>query len=275
MSANADIASIFDRMAKMLEVTGANRFRVNAHSKAARVIREQATDVTTMSKGELTALDGIGDGTASKILEYAENGDIDEFDELSSKVPEGVLEIMDLPGVGPKTAKLMWDEKNITDIAGLKRAIADDNLSDLKGIGKKSIEKIERAIEFAAQGQGRTPIGVAQPLAERLVEAMLEGEGVERAAYAGSLRRGEETIGDIDILCVASDREKAREAFTSMDGVVDVLASGDKKSSVRIEHKSRTIQADLRLVEDDHWGAALMYFTGSKDHNVRLREVAA
>ncbi|MEM1424255.1 MAG: DNA polymerase/3'-5' exonuclease PolX [Planctomycetota bacterium] len=274
MSANADIASIFDRMARMLEVTGANRFRVNAHSKAARVIREQTTDVTTLSKSELTALDGIGDGTAKKILEYAETGGIDEHDELASKVPEGVLEIMELPGVGPKTAKLMWDEKGITDIRSLKDAIADGHLADLKGLGKKSIEKIERAIEFAAQGQGRTPIGVAQPLAERLVETMLGVEGVERAAYAGSLRRGEETIGDIDILCVASDRDAASESFTTMEGVVDVIASGDKKSSVRIEHKSRTIQADLRLVEDDHWGAALMYFTGSKDHNVRLREVA-
>ncbi|GAB4545887.1 MAG: DNA polymerase/3'-5' exonuclease PolX [Phycisphaerales bacterium] len=274
MSANADIATLFDRMAKMLEVTGANRFRVNAHSKAARVIRDHPTDVTTMSKSELTALDGIGDGTAKKILEYAETGDIDEFDEMASKVPEGVLEIMELPGVGPKTAKLLWDERGITDVAGLKRAIADGNLEGLKGLGKKSIEKMEKAIEFAAKGQGRTPIGVVLPLAERLVETMQGVKGVQRVAYAGSLRRGEETIGDIDILCVATDRDRAREAFTSIKGVVDVLASGDKKSSVRIEHRSRTIQADLRLVEKDQWGAALMYFTGSKDHNVRLREVA-
>ncbi len=274
MSANSEIAEIFDRMAKMLELTGANRFRVNAHAKAARVIREQTTDVTTLDKKELTKLDGIGDGTADKILEFAANGDIDEHDELTSKVPEGVLEILELPGVGPKTAKLMWEEKGITDIAGLMRAIADDALLDLKGLGKKSVEKIERAIEFQAKDQGRTPIGRAMPLAERLVEAMRGVTGVERVAYAGSLRRGQETIGDIDILCVAKDRESAREAFTSMPGVNEVLASGETKSSVRIEQGSRLIQADLRLVEEDHWGAALMYFTGSKDHNVRLREIA-
>ena len=274
MSANAEIAEIFDRMAKLLELTGANRFRVNAHAKAARVIREQTTDVTTLEKKELTKLDGIGDGTADKILEFAANGDIDEHDELTSKVPEGVLEILELPGVGPKTAKLMWQEKGITDIAGLKRAIADDALLDLKGLGKKSVEKIEKAIEFQSKDQGQTPIGRALPLAELLVETMESVKGVQRAAYAGSLRRGEETIGDIDILCVTTDREAAREAFTTMEGVTDVLANGEKKCSVRIEYKRRPIQADLRLVESDHWGVALMYFTGSKDHNVRLREIA-
>lgn len=274
MSANNDIADLFDRMGAMLELTGANRFRVNAHTKAARVIREQTKDVTTLDKPELTAIDGIGDASADKILEYAESGAISEHDELASSIPSGLMDILQLPGLGPKSVKAMWDELGITDIDRLKNAIADESILKVPRMGKKTVDNILKAIEFRAKDTGRTTLGVALPLAEQLVKTIESVKGVQRAAYAGSLRRGEETIGDIDILCVTTDRDAAREAFTTMPGVTDVLAAGEKKCSVRIEHKRRTIQADLRLVEDEHWGAALMYFTGSKDHNVRLRELA-
>lgn len=270
----------------MLELTGGDRFRVNAHAKAARVLKDHAGDLEPIAHDvkALTALEGIGKGTAAKIAEFAETGTIAEHDELSQKVPAGVIRMLDVQGLGPKTVKLLWDEKNVDSIEALKGVIEDGSILELPRMGAKTVENIKESIAFLESSGSRLPIGIAMPIAEALVERMSAIDGVSRCAFAGSLRRGKESIGDIDILVVTSDPEAARDAFCTHDSVTKVLARGDTKSSVRISlaglggrfktDADAAVQADLRLVPAESWGAALMYFTGSKEHNVRLRERA-
>ena len=286
MSFNAKLASIFDRMAAMLELTGADRFRVNAHAKAARVIKDSTSDLEPIARDvkALTALDGIGKGTAAKISEFAETGTIAEHDELAAKVPSGVLDLLDIQGLGPKTVKLLWDDKQVESIADLKRIIEDGSILTLPRMGEKTVENIKESIAFLESSGQRLPIGVAMPIAEALVGRMKELPGVSDCTFAGSLRRGKESIGDIDILITTTDPEAARAAFCEHGSVIKVLARGEHKCSVRLSLEglegrfggdaNAAVQADLRIVPKEAWGAALMYFTGSKEHNVRLRERA-
>jgi DNA polymerase (family 10) len=286
MSFNASLANLFDRMSAMLELTGADRFRVNAHAKAARVIRDHTSDLESIAADQkaLTAIEGIGKGTAAKIAEFAETGSIAEHDELAKQVPASVLEMLNIPGLGPKTVKLLWDEKGIESIHALKDAIADGSILDLPRMGAKTVENIKESIAFIESSGKRLHIGVAMPVAEALVRRMLDTPGVTRCAYAGSLRRGKESIGDIDVLATTADAEAARAAFCEHSSVIKVLARGEHKCSVRLSlaglggrfaaDAEAAIQADLRLIPESSWGAAIMYFTGSKEHNVRLRERA-
>ncbi|MEM0983079.1 MAG: DNA polymerase/3'-5' exonuclease PolX [Planctomycetota bacterium] len=290
MSFNQELKDRFERMAGLLELTGANRFKVNAYAKAARVIDDQARDLTEIADqpSELTAIEGIGKGIAEKIGEYAGSGAIAELQELESKVPAGLLDVMEIPGVGPKTAKAMWDKLDITDLDGLRTALDDGSILDVPRMGQKAADKIKENLAFAEQAGRRLHLGLAQPIADELVARMQELDGVERVAFAGSLRRGKETIGDIDLLCVASDAEAAREAFCTHESVIQVIGRGETKCSVRVRLESnarrwknmfsdddeQSVQVDLRLVPKESWGAALMYFTGSKEHNIKLRERA-
>lgn len=276
MSFNNDIATILNEMADLHELTGADRFRVNAHSKAARVIKDLSVDLESLvdDKKALTDIEGIGEKTADKIIEFAETGAVSEHADLLEKVPRGLLDVLQIPGLGPKTVRLLWDEKNITSLGDLKKALEKDELSDVPRMGKKTIENIKEAIAFMEAGEGRTPIGLVMPVAERIVERLEKLESTKRVMYAGSLRRGQETIGDVDVLIATDDPKAAREAFTGMDEVTKVIASGETKSSVRLKDEGRVIQADLRIVPEKSFGAALLYFTGSKDHNIRLREIA-
>lgn len=289
MSFNSDLADLFEQMAGLLELTGANKFRVNAHAKAARVIRDHASDLRPIAgdEGELTRLDGIGKGTAEKIAEFAETGGIAEHRALLEEVPRGLLAVLEVPGLGPKTVKLLWEEMGVVDIDSLKRALESDEITSLPRMGAKSVEKIRASLEFAESAGERLLVGMARPVGEAIVERMSRVAGVRRCTYAGSMRRGLETIGDIDVLVEADDAGVVHEAFRSMPGVVQVIGSGDRKTSVRLElpmdfgrwkgledGKSPTVQADLRVVPGESWGAALMYFTGSKAHNIRLRERA-
>lgn len=293
MSFNRDAARLLDEIAEMMELLGENPFRVNAHARAARTIEGLAEDLrpVTEDRSALTDIEGIGPKIADKLIELAETGSISEHEELAAKVPEGLLGLLAIPGLGPKTVRMLWQERGVTDVDGLKAIIEDGSILGLPRMGKKAVEKIASAIRFAEQDTGRLHLGVAMPVAEAVLEHMRGVEGVSRAAYAGSLRRGKETIGDIDVLVCADDPGAASEAFTSMPGVVSVLASGRTKSSVRyalepdlgrwkMEGKSGdaeerpSVQVDLRVVPEGSWGAALMYFTGSKEHNVRLRERA-
>ncbi|TVQ79952.1 MAG: DNA polymerase/3'-5' exonuclease PolX [Phycisphaeraceae bacterium] len=276
MSTNAELATIFERMAAMLELLGEDRFRVNAHARAARAIEGLSGDVAEIAENEkaLTSIDGIGAKTAKKIREYVETGRVHEHDELLAKVPAGLLEVLDVPGLGPKTVRMMWMEKGVESIADLKRILDDGSILELPRMGEKTVQNIRESLAFAAKSSERIRLGDALPIAERLVARLEKVKGVQRVAYAGSLRRGRETIGDLDILVSAKDGAAAREAFTGMEGVEKVLASGEKKSSVRLQAGKISVQADLRVVDDAAFGAALMYFTGSKEHNVRLRERA-
>ncbi|USO00306.1 MAG: DNA polymerase/3'-5' exonuclease PolX [Phycisphaeraceae bacterium] len=289
MSFNSELSAIFEQMASLLELTGANKFRVNAHARAARVVGDHHADLEPIAhdEGELTKLDGIGKGTAEKIAEFAETGKIAEHEELLEQVPHGLLAVLEVPGLGPKTVKLLWDEMGVTDIASLKAALDSEKITELPRMGTKSVEKIRASLAYAESAGQRLLLGMAQPVAEQLVERMSAVKGVTRCAFAGSMRRGKETIGDIDILVTASDPAKAHAAFRGLPGVVQVIASGESKTSVRLELPAEfgrwrglddgstpTVQADLRVVPEASWGAALMYFTGSKEHNVRLREHA-
>lgn len=276
MKTNAELAVIFEQMAAMLELLGEDRFRVNAHARAARAIEGLSVDVAEIAEDEkaLTSIDGIGAKTAKKIREYVETGRVHEHDELLAKVPAGLLEVLDVPGLGPKTVRLMWQEKGVESIADLKRILDDGSILELPRMGEKTVQNIRESLAFAAKSSERIRLGDALPIAERLVARLEKVKGVQRVAYAGSLRRGRETIGDLDILASAKDGAAVREAFTGMEGVEKVLASGEKKCSVRLQAGKISVQADLRVVDDAAFGAALMYFTGSKEHNVRLRERA-
>jgi len=288
MSFTKAASTMFNEMSQMIELLGGDRFRVNAHAKAARVLKDTTADIEMLaSNGDtkaLVALDGIGKGTAGKLIELAQHGNMSEYDELRDQIPKGLMEVLEIPGLGPKTVKLMWDEKGVESIDDLLRIIEDGSILELPRMGQKTVDNIKESIEFMAQSGGRLHIGIAQGVADRFVEMMSAVKGVKRCAFAGSLRRGRETIGDIDILIATSDPDAAREAFTKAKGVMKVLSNGEKKSSIRVaieDESSRwgaedntAVQVDLRIVDESAWGAALMYFTGSKEHNVRLRERA-
>ncbi|MFK7760403.1 MAG: helix-hairpin-helix domain-containing protein, partial [Phycisphaerales bacterium] len=289
MSLNTNASKIFAQIGQMLELTGSDRFRVNAAIKASRELKALTTDLEPLAREEdikaLTAFEGIGKGTAGKLIELAQTGEISEHQELLKKVPPGLLDVLAIPGLGPKTVKLMWDDLKIESIADLKTEIEKGTVAKLPRMGAKTIENIVTAMEFLESSGDRLHIGIALPVAQKLVDLMQAVEGTKKVEYAGSLRRGEETIGDIDILISTSRPEAASQAFTTMDGVTRVLASGDTKSSVRFALSTANerfkdlstpaeIQVDLRIVPEDNWGSALCYFTGSKEHNVELRKVA-
>ncbi len=284
MSANAAIADALDQIGSLMELLGENRFKIIAHQRAARAIGDLTMDAAGLDRDELEAIEGIGTKIAAKIIQFGESGKMTELEDLRKKVPAGLIDVLQIPGLGPKTVASMWKEGDITDMASLKKAIDDGSLEGLPRMGKKTIENIKDAIAFSESSGERLCLGVAMPVAEHIVERLRGLQAVRQVAFAGSLRRAKETIGDIDILCVASDPDAVRDAFTTMDEVTKVLASGETKSSIRFDIKAlgiadigsgaREIQVDLRLVPRESWGAALMYFTGSKEHNVRVRERA-
>ena len=276
MSRNKELAALFQQIAHMLELTGADRFRVVGNERAARVIAEQGRDLTELADDPeaLGAIDGIGKKTVAKIQEFAATGRITEHEELLGRVPRDLLVLFSIPGLGPKTVRALWKEKGVESLADLKGIIEDGSILDVPRMGAKTVENIKEAIAFSEKSTERVRLGVALPIAEWIVGELGSIPGVEAIEYAGSLRRGRETIGDVDILVAAKKPEQVREAFTSLEGVVKVLAAGESKSSIRLERGSAQIQADLRIVPKAAYGAALMYFTGSKEHNVRLRERA-
>lgn len=287
MSFNDRLAERFERIAKILELLGEDKFRVNAHSRAARTVEGQAVDLSTLSgdKKALTAIEGIGPKIADKIVEFATSGRIAELEELEARVPPGLLLIMEIPGLGPKTVAMLWQQAKVETLEDLKRIIDDGSILTLPRMGEKSVEKIKKSMAFVAEGNKRLELGIAMPLAELIVGEVEKWPGVERAAFAGSLRRGKDTIGDIDILVATSDMAGASDRFAKLPGVVQVLSSGEGKSSVRMRASADlgrwgadatgpTVQVDLRVIPLDRWGAAMMYFTGSKEHNIRMRERA-
>ncbi|MBL9118420.1 MAG: DNA polymerase/3'-5' exonuclease PolX [Phycisphaerae bacterium] len=273
MASNADLSALFEEFASILEILGANKFKVIAFQKVARALDAMADDAATLAatKGALEAIEGIGASSAAKIREYVETGTIAELDELRFQVPPGLRELLGISGIGPKTISLLWKERGVTDKTTLKAKLATGELAGIKGFGEKKLQNIAEALTLAEQSAGRIRLGAALPIAEAVVERMERVPGVQRVAYAGSLRRGKETIGDVDILCASSDPPSAHAVFRSMPEIVKVLVSGDTKTSVIT---SRGVQIDLRTLPLASFGAALMYFTGSKEHNVRLRERA-
>lgn len=280
MIANQEVARIFDQMAAALEISGANVFRINAYARGARVVEELTEDLRALVEENpatavkrLSEIEGIGKGLAEKIAEYIEQGSMREHQELLQKVPATLFELLEIPGIGPKAVKSLWEQLGIKSLEDLKNT-PDDQLASVPRMGKKTVENIRKAISFNEKGHERVPLGQALPIALELRDDLRQVPGVLRLEYAGSLRRGKETIGDLDFLAATSDPEALRQAFVSRPEVRQVLAKGDTKCSVRLEVAGVAMQADLRLVPEAVFGAALMYFTGSKEHNVRLRELA-
>ena len=273
MPTNQDLAAIFEQISHLLELTGADKFRVNAHARAARAIADCSTDLMSIAhdRAALMAIDGIGPRIADKIREFAETGSIKEHQDLLKEVPSGLLEVLAVPGLGPKTVRVLWKEKQVKSLDDLKRIIADGSIMELPRMGEKTVQNIRESISFMEQSSGRMPLGMAMPIAESVLERLRAVKGVHAADFAGSLRRGRETIGDLDFVAASDDPKSVHAVFTAMPEVEKVLASGESKCSVRLKVQGRRIQADLRVVPPESYGAALLYFTGSKEHNVRLR----
>ncbi len=273
---NADVAQAFFEIADLLEIGGEKSFRVTSYRRAARAISDLADDITDIAaRGELAAIEGIGKSTAAKITELLETGRVAYRDELAEKVPLSTLELLKIPNMGPKKVALLFREKGVDSLTALQQAIDDGALADLKGFGPKSIDKIREGIDFLRKAAGRTRLGQAWPLAERLRALVAEMPGVQRVEHAGSLRRGRETVGDLDLLCIADNGAEVIAAFTTLPLVDKVLAAGDTKGSILTDGADGpAMQIDLRVVPAQHFGAAWQYFTGSKEHNVRLRELA-
>jgi DNA polymerase (family X) len=269
---NKEIADIFERMADILEFKGENPFKISAYRKASRIIGDLTQDIEEIAeKGRLKEVPGIGEGMAEKVAEYLKIGKISKFEEVKKGVSDELIAIMDIPGMGPKTLSLLHKEKGIGNLSQLEKAVENGSLIGLPGIGEKKVENIKRGIELLKRSKGRMNLGMAFPVAKRIVETLRQKTGSQKIEWAGSLRRMKENIGDIDILATGADHEKIVYAFTHLSEVKEVLASGETKASVIVEGGT---QIDLRVVEEDSYGAALQYFTGSKGHNIRLRGIA-
>jgi DNA polymerase (family 10) len=256
-----------------LEDGQSQSFRTRAYEKAIDAVAATSESVGELSVAELKEIDGIGDSTARKIVEYSENGSIGKVDRLKERFPPTMLDLMRIPGLGPKTVLLLQGQLGVTDVEGLTLAIEKQQLRTLPGLGQKSEEKIARAISLLGihSDESRTPIAEAMEIARRVIAELEGAQGVHQIEYAGSLRRLSETIGDIDILVTAEPGSPIVELFIGLPGVTAVLGSGDTKASVVIDDR---MQIDLRVVPEQAFGAALMYFTGSKAHNIALRQRA-
>jgi DNA polymerase (family 10) len=276
---NREVADHIRLIGDILLIKGENRFRILAFQNAAESIANLTQDIYALYEaGELQSIPHVGKSIAADIAELLETGQIAYLEELKREVPLGVVEMMQIPDMGPKKAARVWQELGITSIAELQAAAEAGQLRALPGFGAKSEEKILKGIELLRRrGEARVPLGVARPLALELVEGLrraLPSSILARVEAAGSVRRWKETIGDLDLLATlgpAGDAEAVMAAFRRLPQVAEVLVGGPTKTSVRL---ANGLACDLRLVEPRHWGAAWQYFTGSKDHNVALRELA-
>jgi DNA polymerase (family 10) len=266
---------VLDMLRELVELTtleeqNPQSFRVRAYESAAQAIAAQATDLGKLTLKELQKIEGIGKSTAEKIRELLESGKVERVEALRQKHPRSVVALLQIQGLGPKAVVRLRSELGVQSVDDLRQALDQHRLRDLKGFGAKSEDKLRQAVQRLDE-QGaltRTPISIALPHAERIVKHLESVPGVEQVTYCGSLRRFSETIGDIDIVVVATAAEPVMEALTSMVLVERVLGRGDRKTSVVTR---RGMQVDLRVVEKHQLGAALLYFTGSKGHNIKLR----
>jgi len=269
--ANDTVAALLEEYSALLSITGGDAFRARVYDKAARAIAGHHEDIAGLDAKELQKISGVGASIAEKITEYFENGQIAAIEALRAKIPAGVRAMTVIPGLGPRKAMMLYEELGISSVAELEEAIKDDRLKGLRGFGAKTAENLLHGIELSRAETGRVQVDAAMRVAEDIVAALSGVSGCQRCTYAGSLRRMRETIGDIDILAAAPDSKPLMDAFARLPLVAEVIVKGEKKTSVRTK---AGLQVDLRVVPLESWGAALQYFTGSKQHNVRIREFA-
>ena len=254
-----------------LEDAMSQSFRTRAYEKAVDAIAATHTNVADMSVAELNQIDGVGDSTARKIVEFANSGSIGKVDRLKTRFPPTMLDLMKIPGLGPKTVLLLQERLGVVDVPGLEDALDRQLLRTLPGLGAKSEEKLARSIDLLGihSNETRTPISEAMEIATRVMAELSASATIARIEYAGSLRRLSETIGDIDILVAAADAGSVMDSFVELPGVTAILGTGGTKASVVIDDR---MQVDLRVVPEKNFGAAWLYFTGSKGHNIELRQ---
>ncbi len=271
---NRDLAQIFKEIADLLEILDGNPFRIRSFQRAAQLIDNASFNIAQAVSEDVQkvkAIQGIGGGTISKIEEILQGGDCDEHRKLLEKVPGSLLELLRVPNLGPKKIGLFWKELGITTVEDLERAARAGRLRGLPKMGEKSEAKILKAVQGMRSTEKRYRLDDGREVSQSLMGYLKENAPVLRIAAAGSSRRWKETVGDIDILVSCRQPPEVIDCFVHHPDVVDVLAQGDTKASVVLR---RGLQADLRVLEDDYFGAALQYFTGSKEHNVVLRERA-
>lgn len=269
---NKEIAKLFDELGDILEFLGENPFRARAYKRAAQIIYGLSEDIETLYKsGKIQEVRGIGESILQKIGEYLETGKIKAYEEYKSKIPEGLLELLSVPYIGPSTLRTLYNTLHITNFDELIKACEDKLLRNLPNFGPKKEENILKGLLRYKEQTYRHPIGLIYDDIINLLEEVRKIKGVVRAEVAGSFRRMKETVGDIDILASGKNSSEIIKNFTKLPIIKEILSEGETKSSVIL---TTGIQADLRVVEEISFGACLQYFTGSKNHNVKLRGIA-
>ncbi len=267
---NTAIAKVFQDMADLLELKGENPFKIRAYQRAARAIEHLPKEIEIMlEEGEdLQTIPGVGEAIAKKSIELVNTGKLHVYEELKAEFPEGITTLLEIPGIGPKTAKRLSTELGIKSVDELEQAIKDGRVAQLFRLGDKTADNILQQIQALRRKDQRIPIGEALPVVEEVLNALRPLPGVKNLTAAGSLRRFRETVGDIDLMGTADNPEGVINAFVALPQIREVLAKGPTKASVILPGG---LQADLRMVEHDSFGSLLQYFTGSKQHNIALR----
>ncbi len=267
---NTAIAKVFQDMADLLELKGENKFKIRAYQRAARTIEQLPREIEIMlQEGEdLQTIPGVGEAIAKKTAELVNTGKLGAYEELKSQFPEGITRLLEIPGIGPKTANKLSTELGIQSVDELEKAIKDGRVAGLFRLGDKTAENILQQIQAVRRKDQRIPIGAALPVVDEVLNALGKLPGVKNLTAAGSLRRFKETVGDIDLMGTADNPEEVINAFVSLPQIREVVAKGPTKATVILPGG---LQADLRMVEHDSFGSLLQYFTGSKQHNITLR----
>lgn len=266
------MAGVLYNISELLEIKGENTFKIRAYAKAARAIEGTTEDIEKIAlEKRLKDIPGVGESIAMKIGEYLATGRLQYYEELKKQVPEELHELLQIPGVGPKTLQYLNKELGIKSVEELERAAKEHRLRRLVHFGETKEENILKAIERYRQRSTRIPLGIALPLVKEIVEALKKSGFIEKIEPAGSLRRRKETVGDIDILATSNDAHAAIEAFVHLPVVKDVIGKGSTKATIVTRE---AIQVDLRIMESKSFGTSLQYFTGSKEHNIKLRDLA-
>lgn len=270
---NSDISRILQKIADLLAIEGANEFRVRSYQEAAQNIDNLSQSVASLvDEGEdLTKIPGIGSNMAEKIHEIVESGTLQQLEEIAGRTPESLTDLLRLEGLGPERVGDLYEELNIKTLEDLQEAVQKNKVRTLEGFGEKTEDKIREELNRIGESETRTLYSEAREFTQPLLTYLRELEEVEKIEVAGSYRRRKETVGDIDILVTCEKPELVMQAFTGYDDVEEIIASGETKSTVRLRSG---LQVDLRVVKDESYGAALVYFTGSKQHNIRLRDRA-
>jgi DNA polymerase (family 10) len=277
---NAEIARLFEELADLLEIQGANPFRLRAYRNAGRTIEGLTEPIAVLAEEgpkALTALQGIGKDLANKIVVACETGELPQLNELREEVPPGVVKMLRIPGIGPKKVAALYKELKLETLDQLKEAAENGDVANLKGFGKKTAETILEGLEQIEQAGMRVYLADAMPVVEEILASLSKCEAITQVTVAGSFRRRKETVGDLDVLATSTDSVAAMKALAEHPQVEKVLAQGETKQRVRLRpvfDGSVKLEMDLRVVPDESYGAAMQYFTGSKEHNIAVRRRA-